>query len=57
MSRHVRQTSNSGITGPIRFTAKENALKATATRQALSEVTTAAVNRNLKVCYSSFLGA
>ena len=44
MSRHVRQTSNSTTTGPIRFTAKEG-IKATITRQALSEVTAAAVNR------------
>ena len=44
MSRHVRQTSNSTTTAPIRFTAKEG-IKATATRQALSEVTIAAVNR------------
>ena len=43
MSRHVRQTSNSTTTGPIRFAAKE--IKATTTRQALSEVTLAAVNR------------
>ena len=44
MSRHVRQTSNSTTTGPIRFTAKEG-IKASTTRQALSEVTIAAVNR------------
>ena len=44
MSRHVRQTSNSTTTGPIRFTAKEG-IKAPITRQALSEVTIAAVNR------------
>ena len=44
MSRHVRQTSNSTTTGPIRFTAKES-IKPTTTRQALSEVTLAAVNR------------
>jgi hypothetical protein len=43
MSRHVRQTSNSTTTGPIRFAAKE--INATTTRQALSEVTLAAVNR------------
>ncbi|CAA7267137.1 unnamed protein product [Cyclocybe aegerita] len=46
MSRHARQPSNSATSGPIRFTAKENALKTTTTtRQALSEVTIAAVNR------------
>jgi len=50
MNRHVRQTSNSTATGPIRFTAKES-VKATTTRQALSEVTLAAVNRT-KVCNS-----
>ncbi|KAF8807018.1 hypothetical protein BYT27DRAFT_6617245 [Phlegmacium glaucopus] len=45
ISRHVRQTSNlTTTTGPIRFTAKES-VKATTTRQALSEVTLAAVNR------------
>lgn len=53
MSRHVRQPSNGGITGPIRFAAKENPLKTTATRQALSEVTTAAVNRKVCYCWSS----
>ncbi|PPQ69161.1 hypothetical protein CVT26_003535 [Gymnopilus dilepis] len=46
MSRHVRQTSNIGTTGPVRFSAKENAVKGTTTRQALSEVTVAALNRN-----------
>ena len=51
MSRHVRQTSNSTTAGPIRFTAKEG-IKATTTRQALSEVTIAAVNR-VKVFNSS----
>ncbi|KAF9532536.1 cyclin-like protein [Crepidotus variabilis] len=48
MSRHSRQPSNSGTTGPIRFSAKENALKTTttaATRHVLGEVTMAAVNR------------
>jgi hypothetical protein len=41
MYESVRQTSNSTTTGPI--TARE--AKATITRQALSEVTIAAVNR------------
>ena len=53
MSRHVRQTSNIGTTGPVRFSAKENAVKGTTTRQALSEVTVAALNRN-RVCFVGF---
>lgn len=48
MSRHARQPSSSGITGPIRIAAKENVLKTTSTRQALSEVTIAAVNRRVR---------
>ncbi len=48
MSRHARQPSSSGTTGPIRIAAKENVLKATSTRQALSEVTIAAVNRRVR---------
>ncbi|KIK10138.1 hypothetical protein K443DRAFT_140411 [Laccaria amethystina LaAM-08-1] len=51
-SRHVRQPSNLLAPGASRFVAKENVVKPTAaTRQALGEVTSAAVNR--KVCFSS----
>lgn len=49
MSRHLRQASQN-TTGPTRFAAKENAVKTGVIRQALGEVTMAAVNR--KVCYA-----
>ncbi|KJA22898.1 hypothetical protein HYPSUDRAFT_40365 [Hypholoma sublateritium FD-334 SS-4] len=51
MSRHVRQPSSSGTTGPIRIAAKEYMLKTSATRQALSEVTIAAVNRRVRTIH------
>lgn len=44
MSRHLRQASQN-TAGPTRFAAKENAAKSAVARQALGEVTMAAVNR------------
>ncbi len=48
MSKHLRQASQN-TAGPFRFAAKENAVKSASARQALGEVTMAAVNR--KVCH------
>ncbi|KAG5647421.1 hypothetical protein DXG03_000492 [Asterophora parasitica] len=45
MSRHLRQPSNVAAAGAVRFTAKESNGVKTVQRQALGEVTTAAVNR------------
>lgn len=46
-SRNPRISALPGNSGPVRITTKENALKTTTTRQALSEVTMAAVNRKV----------
>lgn len=47
MSRHLRQNSQNAI-GTTRLAAKENVAKSGIVRQALGEVTMAAVNR--RVC-------
>lgn len=45
MSRHVRQSSSGVSQGPVRIAVKDTSIKGASTRQALSEVTIAAVNR------------
>lgn len=48
MSRHVRQSSNGVSQGPVRIAVKDTLIKGASTRQALSEVTMAAVNRKVR---------
>jgi hypothetical protein len=55
MSRHVRQSSNGVSQGPVRIAVKDTSMKGASTRQALSEVTMAAVNRKVRPSSPNFL--